>query len=114
LEHDRYAVEQTQVATVRLSDLEVSRSWDPAFDRSVYISCKTDTPCIRNVLVLDRATPPSRGGDVTSEDEAQRAPPERQFDSFAASYYLCDAQTAEYARSGLGQLLALVKIGPTQ
>lgn len=106
-----HAVEQTQVATVRLSDLEVSRSWDSAFDKSVYISCTTDTPCIRNVVVLDRATLPRPGRDTTSEDEAQRAPPEPQFDSFAASYSLCDAQTAEYVRSGLGQLLALARAG---
>ncbi|HWE17479.1 MAG TPA: hypothetical protein VG758_09900 [Hyphomicrobiaceae bacterium] len=111
---EHHGVEQTQVATMRLSDLEVSRSWDSAFDKSVHISCTTDKPCITHSVVLDRSTHPIASGGAEGGEEAQQALPERQFDSFAASYFLCDAQTAEYGRSALAQLLALAKAARTR
>jgi hypothetical protein len=98
-----HSLEQREVATARFSDLEVFASRDPATDATVYLSCKTDKPCISHSIVSHKRTPPSTQRAADDQD-AQDAEADRQFDSFAASYHLCDTQTAANARAALDKL----------
>jgi hypothetical protein len=102
-------VEQRLVARARFSDIEVFRSRDPAFDRTVYISCTTDRPCISTSLMLDRSTPTSPEHAANVEEVPVEV--SRKVDSFAVSYHLCDPQVAEYIRAGLSEIVTQVQAG---
>jgi hypothetical protein len=102
-------IEEHRIASVRFSDIEVFRSRDPAFDRTVYISCTTDRPCISTTLISEHSTPPRP--EHAADDGKAQVEASQQFDSFAASFFLCDAQAAEYVRGGLSEIITLARGG---
>ncbi len=99
-----HSVEQHQVAAARFADIEVFHSQDPASDTAVYISCKSEMPCISNSIVWDKSWP--RAGIQTGSRQLER---EQHFDGFGASYFFCDAQTAEYVRAALDAMIGPAK-----
>jgi hypothetical protein len=107
-----HSVEQHQVATARFADIEVFHSQDPASDTTVYISCKSEMPCISNYIVWDKSWPTAqpRAGIQTGSRQLER---EQQFDGFGASYFFCDAQTAEYVRAALDAIIGMAKPNPS-
>jgi hypothetical protein len=102
-----HSVEHSQVISARFADIEVFRSQDPLRDTTIYISCDTDAPCIRNSIVSDTSSLEGPRKAVAPARPAEEGG--TQFSGYAATYYLCDAETAEYVRLALRAMIAEAK-----